>query len=223
MKTYTEKEISALHNFSDKYGFTEVSVKKVGAKRILQISHGGNMGNDIKRSVDPNLKQLGFPAIAKLKKMFDCIEEDGSPDYMYTLKLDVTDSKFSDSLISEPGEEKMKDVKKADMKMNELRKIVATELRKIVSEGPNRKPGPNNKYSGDKWRAMLTPAGHELWNILSSQSFDDFYKSEVDDLITGSDDRWDDEQYEFAAHRLNSFATRIKKAVKPSGIGREGM
>jgi hypothetical protein len=45
-------------------GLTDVQVKD----NVLTISHSGNMGNSITRSVDPNINSLGLPTIAELKK-----------------------------------------------------------------------------------------------------------------------------------------------------------
>lgn len=67
-------------------GLTDVKLKG----DILTISHAGNMGNSITRSVDPNIIALGLPTIAELKKQYKVILEDGSPDYMYTIKFDLS-------------------------------------------------------------------------------------------------------------------------------------
>lgn len=40
----------------------------------LEISHSGNMGNTIMRSVDPNLENIGFPSIEDLRATFRVIE-----------------------------------------------------------------------------------------------------------------------------------------------------
>jgi len=62
-------------------GFTTVT--KNG--KSMKISHGGNMGNSITESVDPNLKMLGFPTISELKELFPNYVEKGSPDYIYVI------------------------------------------------------------------------------------------------------------------------------------------
>ena len=69
-----------------KYGFTEVVI----TDKDITISHGGNMGNSIKESVNPNLEKLGFPSVENFKKTHEVIKEEGSPDYMWSLKLKKT-------------------------------------------------------------------------------------------------------------------------------------
>ena len=67
------------------YGVTHAELRK----NILLICHTGNMGSSIQKDVNPNLKHLGFPTINILKKKFEVIDENGAPDYMYTLKLKI--------------------------------------------------------------------------------------------------------------------------------------
>lgn len=67
------------------YGFTTVE-KDVN---FLTITHNGNMGNSIERSVNSNLKELGYKSIEELKNMYNCILESGSPDYMYKIKFKI--------------------------------------------------------------------------------------------------------------------------------------
>ena len=64
-------------------GFTTAELKN----KVLIITHMGNMGNTIERSVNPNLRMMGLPSIEKLKEDCEVILEDGSPDYMYEIKL----------------------------------------------------------------------------------------------------------------------------------------
>lgn len=66
------------------YGFTEVKE----TENSLKISHDGNMGNSIERSVDPNLKHLGYGSIKYLKKLYRKFKEEGSPDYAYSIVFD---------------------------------------------------------------------------------------------------------------------------------------
>ena len=63
-------------------GFTEV--RRVGSD--VTISHGGNMGNGID-SVNRNLFLLNLPCIEKLRELFPGYKEEGSPDYMYTVRF----------------------------------------------------------------------------------------------------------------------------------------
>lgn len=78
-------------------GLTDVEVKD----DVLTISHSGNMGNSITHSVDPNLKSLGLPTIAELKKQYTVISEDGAPDYLYTIEFDLSDEKSNESVLNE--------------------------------------------------------------------------------------------------------------------------
>jgi len=55
--------------------------------KFLSVSHNGNMGNTIERSVNPNLKQMGFQSIAKMKAIYPKFKETGSPDYSYFIKF----------------------------------------------------------------------------------------------------------------------------------------
>ena len=61
------------------YGLTEVREDE----NTLEISHNGNMGNSIVRSVNPNLKELGYGSIASLKQLYKEYKEEGGPDYSY--------------------------------------------------------------------------------------------------------------------------------------------
>lgn len=232
MKTYTEKEISALQTFyNDEAGTTEVSVRKAGAKKILRIADIGSMGfptnDDLGggKKLDANLKRICFPSIKELKKKFDVVKEDGNPDNAYTLDLDITEPKVAEALISEPGDDKMVKPPKKTMNETRLRKIVSEQLKVLIlKEGPSRRPGhETNEYSGDKWQNWLTPEGNALWDLLSSGRFEEFYKNEVEDLITGSDRDWDDDRYNEAIEMFNLYGARIKKAVKASGKGKHGM
>lgn len=78
-------------------GLTDVKLKG----NILTISHSGNMGNSITRSVDPNINALGLPTIAELKKQYKVVLEDGSPDYMYTIKFDLSKEELNESILNE--------------------------------------------------------------------------------------------------------------------------
>lgn len=66
------------------YGFTEIKE----TENSLKISHCGNSGNTIEGSVNPNLKQLGYGSIKYLKKLYRKFEEEGSPDYAYSIVFD---------------------------------------------------------------------------------------------------------------------------------------
>lgn len=68
-----------------RYGFTTAELRN----NILVIGHGGNMGNTIERSVNPNLNAMGIPSIEKLKKEFNVTYEDGSPDYLYVIRFKI--------------------------------------------------------------------------------------------------------------------------------------
>lgn len=82
-------------------GLTDVKVKN----NVLMISHSGNMGNNITRNVDPNIERLGLPKISELKKQYKVISEDGSPDYLYTIKFDLSkelnESKLNEGVTEE--------------------------------------------------------------------------------------------------------------------------
>lgn len=56
-------------------------------KSHLLIIHAGNMGASIAKNVDPDLKHMGFPSVAKLKKTHKVLSEEGSPDYLWKLSL----------------------------------------------------------------------------------------------------------------------------------------
>jgi len=67
------------------YGFTEIKE----TENSLTISHCGNSGNTIEHSVNPNLKHLGYGSIKYLKKLYRKFkEEEGSPDYAYSIIFD---------------------------------------------------------------------------------------------------------------------------------------
>lgn len=71
--------------FKAQYGFTKIHYNNEG----LLISHGGNMGNSIIHSVDPNLAKLGFPSIEEMKKTYEVIKEEGWPDYMWSILFKI--------------------------------------------------------------------------------------------------------------------------------------
>lgn len=73
-----------IDNQTYRYGFLEVIRKN----NTLIVAYGGNMGNGM-REVDNCLKGLGLPSTKILKKNYKVVKEDGSPDYMYTLRLDL--------------------------------------------------------------------------------------------------------------------------------------
>ena len=72
-------------NYRRDVGFTKIIIKN----NILSITHGGNMGDSIERSVDPNLEMIGFPTIEELKKKYEVIEEEGSPDYFWSIEFKI--------------------------------------------------------------------------------------------------------------------------------------
>jgi hypothetical protein len=74
-----------IKKFKMRSGFTEVEMED----DVLIITHGGNMGNTIEHSVDPNLRTMGIIPIKDLKKMYEVISETGSPDYMYEIIFDM--------------------------------------------------------------------------------------------------------------------------------------
>ena len=78
-----------LPNFSKNIGLTSIKIKN----GQLVINHGGNMGNTIERSVDPNIARVGLPSVKELKKMYNVLSEKGSPDYNWTIIFDLTKSK----------------------------------------------------------------------------------------------------------------------------------
>lgn len=67
-------------------GLTSAELK--GNKLI--ITHNGNMGNSIEKSVNPNLKIMGIPDIDKLKNKFKVVKEKGSPDYSYKIEFNLS-------------------------------------------------------------------------------------------------------------------------------------
>lgn len=74
------------------YGLTEVRL--TSKNTVLEVLHGGNMGNTL-RSIDENLEGAKFPySVDHLKDLFEIKSERGSPDYLYVLKLSLTDAKF---------------------------------------------------------------------------------------------------------------------------------
>lgn len=68
------------------YGLTHI---EISARKVV-IAHGGNMGNTIDRDVRPNVDRLCGEAgvFNRLRKLG---LEDGSPCYMYTLTLKMSD------------------------------------------------------------------------------------------------------------------------------------
>lgn len=68
-------------------GFTEVTLTRVKKGIKVYITHGGNMGNDIKHSVNSNLEIMGFPIIEQLKMSGKKFTEKGWPDYLYEFKI----------------------------------------------------------------------------------------------------------------------------------------
>lgn len=66
-------------------GLTKVELKN----GELKITHTGNMGNSIVKSVDPNLNNIGLPSISELKKSYSVLREMGHPEYLYILKLKI--------------------------------------------------------------------------------------------------------------------------------------
>ena len=70
-------------------GFTTIEVNTKKGKKLLTISHGGNMGNTIEDSVDPNLKIMGFPKVGTLKETFPIVKEEGSPNYSWYVMFDI--------------------------------------------------------------------------------------------------------------------------------------
>lgn len=67
-------------------GLTNIKLNK----KILTITHTGNMGNSIEYSINPNLKLIKLPTINKLRTLFSVKEEIGSPDYMWYIKFDLS-------------------------------------------------------------------------------------------------------------------------------------
>lgn len=67
-------------------GFTIINKRN----NHLFITHNGNMGNSIEKSVNPNLKILGFPTVFNLKRMFPVYKEQGSPDYSWYISFTLT-------------------------------------------------------------------------------------------------------------------------------------
>ena len=66
------------------YGLTEIRENE----STLKISHGGNMGNTIESTVNPNLKKLGYASIKYLKRLYRKYKETASPDYSYLIIFD---------------------------------------------------------------------------------------------------------------------------------------
>ena len=68
-------------NFPMVHGFTAISLKG----NTVEISHAGNMGNTVERSVKPAVNfMLGQDAFDTLQKAG---KEKGVPDYLYTLRI----------------------------------------------------------------------------------------------------------------------------------------
>ena len=64
-------------------GLTKVEIR--GAELDVRITHNGNMGNTIERSVRPNVdKLLGEGTFDRMRSDVDA-KEYGSPDYVYQL------------------------------------------------------------------------------------------------------------------------------------------
>lgn len=83
-------------NSTKKYRFSHglTEIRLAAKDTILEVLHGGNMGNTLK-SIDENLKGAKFPyTIQQLKEMFNVKSERGSPDYLYVIKLSLIDAKI---------------------------------------------------------------------------------------------------------------------------------
>lgn len=74
-----------MKNFNKNVGLTNVELKN----NILTITHTGNMGNSIERSVNPNLKLINIESIEELKNKYTLISEEGCPDYLYQIKFKI--------------------------------------------------------------------------------------------------------------------------------------
>lgn len=83
------ESIDIEQNFSDRKriskGFTSATLNG----DILTITHNGNMGNSIEKSVNPNLDMMRLPTIQELKDTYEVVEEKGSPDYAYYIKIKI--------------------------------------------------------------------------------------------------------------------------------------
>ena len=77
--------ISNRKSLAIKVGFTSVQL----LNNILNISHSGNMGNTIERSIDPNLAILKLPSIQEIKEVLKDYIEEGSPDYFYSISFKI--------------------------------------------------------------------------------------------------------------------------------------
>jgi hypothetical protein len=84
-KDDVDKRFKNLKNHRITVGFTKIDYHY----NKLEISHGGNMGNSIEKSVNPNLKLVQFPTIEELKESFEVLYEDGSPDYYYLIIFNI--------------------------------------------------------------------------------------------------------------------------------------
>ena len=62
-------------------GFTHLEV----TKDFYYVTHSGNMGNSVTKSVNPNLTVMGYPTIATMKRKSKEWVEQGNPDYCYQL------------------------------------------------------------------------------------------------------------------------------------------
>lgn len=78
------KEIFGKRTFLN-VGFTRATFKK----NELTIGHGGNMGDSVEHSVNPNLKIMGLPTVDELKDNFIIEYEIGDPDYSWAIKFKI--------------------------------------------------------------------------------------------------------------------------------------
>ena len=84
------KDVSKLpKRFKDNRGFTRVERKG----HFFSVSHGGNMGNSITHSVNPNMEMMELPPIHELKEKFIVVSETGAPDMMWSIIFDLTTKK----------------------------------------------------------------------------------------------------------------------------------
>ena len=80
-------------------GFTHISYSK--RTKLMTITHNGNMGNSIERSVNPNLDLAKLPPVDVLKERYEVVSEVGNPDYSW--KLVLKDYDFDESFLYHPG------------------------------------------------------------------------------------------------------------------------
>lgn len=70
-------------------GFTHISIRPKNDYTLIDVSHSGNMGDNLK-SVDENLAIIHPKlSLTRIKKMGNIISEDGSPDYQYNLTVKI--------------------------------------------------------------------------------------------------------------------------------------